>query len=489
MFLSKSLDTSKTNVRQEGARYALFILTCINLLNYADRYVPSAVKTLIQEDLHLSDAESALPTTGMVVVYAALATLFGWANDYEVVDRRVLLAIAIVFWSAATALAGLATDLTSLVLLRSLVGVGEAAYGTIAPPMLSDFYPLHERQIAFAIYYLAIPVGAALGFGIGAIVASIYSWRVAYYVCGIPGLIVAISVMRIYDPARGVNDHGTNYSLHSASSAVAPMHSRVADEEDDAAEDGAKAGESRVTAPSTRRNQTAATYAGMMAEFKEILTNSVFMFTVMGYAASAFALGGIAEWYATYLLRYTDATLSSAGLVSGAATIVGGILGNLLGCKVADYYDDKVKSSYLLIPGLFCIPAAICCIWAVNTVGSAGPAYAALFLCQIFAWTQIGPITAVSISCVPPHLRARSTGILILLQHFLGDVISPPIIGGISDATGSLATGMQCTWIAFLVCALWWCAAAFFLRPVSYSVPTAGQPPVATVTYWEILSK
>lgn len=127
--LGRSLGDEFPNVRQYGARYALNILSAINLLNFADRYVPSAVKSLIEEDLHLNDFETALPVTGMVVVYMIFAVIFGVLSDRDIVDRRYLLCGAIIFWSIATASAGLATNLVQLVALRSLVGVGEAAYG------------------------------------------------------------------------------------------------------------------------------------------------------------------------------------------------------------------------------------------------------------------------------------------------------------------------------------------------------------------------
>jgi MFS family permease len=163
-------------MRQPGSRTALLTLTAINLLNFADRYVPSAVKSLIQDDLHLSDFQTSLPSTGMVIVYTIFAIIFGMISDKHYFDRRIILCGAIICWSLATSLAGLATNLTQLVIVRSLVGIGEAAYGTIAPPMLSDFYPVNERNIMYGIYYLAVPVGGALGFIIGAGVGSTYGY-------------------------------------------------------------------------------------------------------------------------------------------------------------------------------------------------------------------------------------------------------------------------------------------------------------------------
>ena len=232
--------------RQEGARAALLALTAINLLNFADRYVASSVKELIKADLGLTDTETALPASGMVLVYMVSAVCFGLLNDREAFDRRALLAGGVAFWSLATAAAALAQDLGTLVALRSLVGVGEAAYGTIAPAYLADFYPPRERNVVFGVFYLAIPVGGALGFGVGAVVGEALGWRTAFMVggemhesstsslllapdrsvlivawgghdatsfhhawfqvCGLPGLLAAGAVLRLNDPPRGEND-------------------------------------------------------------------------------------------------------------------------------------------------------------------------------------------------------------------------------------------------------------------------------------------
>ena len=124
----RKLDDKYPNERQYGAKYALYVLTIINLLNFADRYVPSAVKQLIIDDLHLTDFQSSLPNTGMIVVYMVFAVIFSYFADKKLFDRRTILCFAVIFWSIATSLAGLSTNLVSLILLRSLVGVGKFCY-------------------------------------------------------------------------------------------------------------------------------------------------------------------------------------------------------------------------------------------------------------------------------------------------------------------------------------------------------------------------
>ena len=116
-FKGLKLNYDFPGVRQFGARKGLVILFLINLLNFADRYVPSAVKQDIIDSLHITDFQSSLPNTGMIVVYMIFAVIFGTISDKEYLDRRYILCGAIIFWSAATSLAGLSTSLLTLISL------------------------------------------------------------------------------------------------------------------------------------------------------------------------------------------------------------------------------------------------------------------------------------------------------------------------------------------------------------------------------------
>lgn len=432
-------------MRQCGASHALRVLTAINMVNFADRYVPAAVKTLFQEELHLTDVQTTFPNTGMIIVYMIFAIFFGTVHDKKLFDRRFLLCGAIIFWSAATALAGLSTNLVQLIALRSLVGVGEAAYGTIAPPMLSDFFQEHERNVVYAVYYLAIPVGAALGYGIGAVLGGAYGWREAFYGVGIPGLVIALSVLSVNDPTYGIND---------------PKLALVAGER------GA-----RKRSWEEWLAEAKVELSLWLSDCQEVMTNKPFLVALAGQVANNFGLGGLADWVSAFLIRYDGASVTSAGLIAGAATIVGGIVGNIIGAKVADYYRPKLKNAYFLVPALFTLPATVFILLVINVTNSLGAAIIFLFLGNILVWTYTGPISAISISVIPPRLRARSAGLLIFFQHILGDIISPPIIGAISDSSGSLQRGMQLTWIALgLSGTIYWCGYQFLAPLESYEL-------------------
>src|SRR5437764_3494249 len=145
---------------QRAARYALAILTLINLFNYLDRWVVAAVvESIKKSELHLTDTQLGLIGTGFIVVYAIFSPFFGTFGDR--IRRPPLIALGVAVWSVATALGGFARGFVSLFLARSTVGVGEAAYGTVSPALLADYFPVAQRGRVFAVFSAAIPIGSA----------------------------------------------------------------------------------------------------------------------------------------------------------------------------------------------------------------------------------------------------------------------------------------------------------------------------------------
>ncbi len=379
-----------------GAVYAVAILTAMNLLNYIDRYVPSAVKGLFQKELNLSDAETSYPLTAFVLVYMIASPVFGSLADR--VPRRLIIAGGVALWSLATAAAAFATGFWSFLLARAFVGVGEAAYATLAPPLISDYFAPERRNRILTMFYVAIPVGSAMGFGLGGWLGNLYGWRVAFLACGLPGVLAAVAALRIRDPGRGLRE-------------------RVS---------GADA------APEDK--DPAPTWGAALARLRG---NREFVVAVAGYTAVTFAAGGMADWLPTYLVRMRGADIGTAGTLVGAVTVIGGLGGTVVGGLLADRLRNRTKNPYLALSALSMVPAA-------------GLAAAALFMptltgsvvcigfAQFFLWFYNGPINTVIANAVPAFMRARAFSVSILCIHLFGDAISPSIIGALSDATGNL---------------------------------------------------
>src|SRR5258707_1643035 len=198
-----------------SANAGLAILAFINLFSHLDRYVVSGVvESLKHSHLGLSDTNLGSLMSGFLVVYALLAPVFGALGDRR--SRPRLIALGVACWSFATALSGFAVNFLTLFAARAAVGVGEAAYVTIAPSLLSDYFPVRQRGRVMAIFFCAIPVGSALGYVVGGLVDKHYGWRMSFFVAGVPGLLLAALCLLLRDSPRGIPDQAAGLAKAAA---------------------------------------------------------------------------------------------------------------------------------------------------------------------------------------------------------------------------------------------------------------------------------
>jgi len=411
-----------------GALFALLILTAMNMLNYVDRWVPSAVKELFKGDLNLTDAQTAWPLTAFVVVYMIASPIFGAMAETR--SRRLLIAFGVAAWSLATAAAAMANSFTTFLIARAAVGIGEAAYATLAPSVLADFYPPEKRNRVFTLFYVATPVGSALGFVLGGVLGEHFGWRAAFLAVGLPGLLVAALALLMQDPVRGAFDDKPPEP---------------------------------VSWP----------YA-----LRQLSKNRVFVFTVVGYTLVTFATGGIADWFATFLSRERGMALSQADLAIGVSAVVGGLVGTALGGWVADRLGARTRQPYLALSGLAMIPAVILTTIALFFVRAPALIVGCVLVAQLFLWAYNSPVNALLVNSVEPGLRARAFGISILCIHLFGDVLSPPLIGIVSDSTGDLEKALIMVPIAIALGGLVWLVGWRTLPEPTPAKP-APQPPAS----------
>ena len=182
----------------------LALLTALNLLNFIDRYVLAAVLPKVRDTLHLSNFVSGLMATVFLAGYFLTSPIFGVLGDR--MRRTWLITFGIVVWSIATFASGLAQGATSMLVCRALVGVGEASFTAIAPTLIDDVTPKDKKGKYLAIFYVAQPIGAALGYLLGGALEKAYGWRAAFYFAGGPGLVLALTCLLIAEPDRGVRE-------------------------------------------------------------------------------------------------------------------------------------------------------------------------------------------------------------------------------------------------------------------------------------------
>jgi predicted MFS family arabinose efflux permease len=371
-----------TQISIHYRRYALGILLTVNLLNYIDRQVLFAVFPLIKVDLDLSDTALGFLGSAFMFSYLLFAPLFGWLGDHW--NRTRLASGGLVVWSLATALAGFAPGYRTLLLARATVGVGEASFGTVSPGLVADFFPKERRGQVLSWFYVAIPVGSALGYLLGGLLGHNYGWHAAFLMVGLPGLLLAIPLALLHPPPRG--------------------------------------GDS-PSPPSTEK-----TSAGYAALFK----NRSFVCNTLAMAAMTFAMGGLAQWIPSFLYRVHSLDVAKGNTLFGATTVLAGILGTIAGGWLGDRWQKRSGKGYLLISGWGFLIGAPFVAW-VFLAPDLISCMTAIFIAEFFLFLNTGPLNTVIINVCSPTVRAMAFAVNIFFIHALGDAVSPTIIGWLSD--------------------------------------------------------
>jgi MFS transporter, Spinster family, sphingosine-1-phosphate transporter len=361
----------------------LALLTALNLLNYLDRFLVMAVSPKIREDLGLSGAQTGWVTTAFMFGYFLTSPLFGWLGDRY--PRKHLIMTGVAVWSAATVLSGRAEGFAEMIAWRVLVGVGEASYATLGPTIIDDISTPAHRSRNLSIFYVAIPVGSALGYIVGGYLQDRFDWRRAFYIAGGPGLLLALVVLLIQEPAR-------------AAAADTPQE----------------------------------------GSYAELARSRAYAFTVAGYVAQTFALGGFTAWAASFLYYVHNLDLKTADAYFGYITVATGLAGTALGGFLADRQPGADRTLvYLRVCAWSSIVAAPLALAALLMHGSTG-FLVLLGASELAIFVSVSPVNAAVLHSVRPGLRATAMAVSIFFIHLLGDLVSPPILGKISDVRGDL---------------------------------------------------
>ena len=404
--MAQAIDTHEGE--QRGAWGVLAILTSINLLNYIDRFVfPAVSESIKHSPLAPTDTQIGLGSTAMLIVYFLAAPFFGAVGDRP--QRLHWVAGGIFLWSMATALGGFARTMPELIGARSLVGIGEAAYSAIGPAILADYFSEKSRGRAFAIFFAAAPVGAALGYGIGGFVDAHWGWREAFFVTGAPGLLVGWLILRLRPPLK--------------------------------------------TAMNPRPQ------ASPLRNYALLLRDAQYRLTVLGYAAYTFAVGGIAAWIPVFVQRAHGLSSSVANNQIGVMLAITGLAGAIGGGWLGDRLLRRWREAYLWLSAVTTLLAAPLA-WIAFTTADITVYLVTLFAAELLIFTCTAPINSKLIDMVPPGLRAAAMALCIFTIHLLGDVPSPTLIGWISDRS-SIQQGVLVIPVAVVVSGVIWMLAAW----------------------------
>jgi MFS family permease len=364
---------------KKSATAALVLLTALNFLNYIDRNVLFAVQPLIQKEFHVDDAKIGFLTSAFFVCYMVAAPLIGPLADRY--SRRWIMAAGAFVWSAATLLSAVTHTYDELLLRHVIVGIGEATFVAISPAFLADLFPENIRGRVMGFFYLATPVGSALGFIVGGYLGHRYGWRAPFMICGIPGFLLGLGVLALKEPVRGASD---------------------------------------LLADSVERGS-----------IRGLLRNKAYWTITLGAAMMTFAIGGLQVWMPTFLVRMRHLQLDRANVIFGGMTVVSGTVATLLGGWLGDRLLRRTPAAYQLVSAVgmaLSIPAIIVAIYWKGTV-----MYPAIFLGEFFLLLNTAPLNAALVNSVSARIRATALAVNVFTIHLLGDAFSPTLIGYISD--------------------------------------------------------
>jgi predicted MFS family arabinose efflux permease len=284
--------------------YTLGVLFVINTLNFFDRVIGGALGEPIRREWNLSDSALGALGTAFTLLYAFVGIPLGRLSDRT--SRKTILAAAVFLWSALTAVSGITRTYWQLFITRLGVGVGEAACAPAATSLIGDLVPPQRRARAMSIFMMGLPIGIALSYLVGSFVAHAWGWRAAFFVAGLPGLLVAIAALFITEPARGMK-------------------------------------ETVVAGTRTRSG----------SPWRILLSIPTLWWLILSGALHNFNMYALGSFLSPLLMRYHGAGLRQAGLITMVVYGLSGIPGLLAGGALADRWSVKRRDGRLLL-------AAIC---------------------------------------------------------------------------------------------------------------------------------
>jgi MFS family permease len=360
-------------------------LFSIHLLDYLDRNILTSIAPQIRDNIPIDDLQWGLLASIFLVSYSVFSPVMGWLGDRY--RRNRLMAVGIGVWSLATVGTGLARDYGHLVLARSILGIGEATYGVIAPTILIDLFRKDKRSGLMSAFYLAMPIGAGLGLMLGPIIANRLGWHNAFFIVGFPGLAAAVLVLFLPEPVRGATE--------SVSVERLKEHERAG----------------------VRRE-----------EYLDLMVNSSYTYSVFGMSAYTFAIGGLLIWVPNYLFYTRQFEQERANTILAGVTFAAALTGMISGGWLSDRLARSRPGAMFVVPGLAMLASIPFVILALVSKSEA-VIYPSIFMAEALMFVNTGPCSAIIANVVLPHLRAAAFAVSTFAVHFLGDIWSPSLIG------------------------------------------------------------
>ncbi|HEY6292194.1 MAG TPA: MFS transporter [Terriglobia bacterium] len=406
----------------------LVVLTLINFVNWIDRQIVYPLFPLIKNDFHVSYTQLGWLVAAFSIVHALGSLGLGWLADLT--SRKKVISYGIAFWSAATFMSGLAGSFRSLLVCRATVGVGEAAYAPAGNAMISATFPQGVRARVQGFFDLGMFTGGALGLALGAVLAQSVGWRPAFFIVGIPGVLLALSV-------RGLPEQPQKSSTEKVS-------------------------------------------------IRELARVPAYLFVLASGWFVAFAGYTYVIWGAEFVYRYKGFSLRQAGTLLGSIIVVAGILGVTTGACVADRLAKAFVWGRALTPAIGFLVSAPFIVGAMHA--SRKLTVLGLFFAGTFFMTWYhGPVTAVIHDLTPPRAHASAIGFYYFFVNLFATTAASALVGKVADGYGLLA-GMHCAVIAQVVGGLGFLAVIWSIRRHGIAQVSGSHEPVCQIPPESLIS-
>jgi MFS family permease len=366
--------------------YVLGVLVTVYVFNFIDRQILAILAPSIKADLLLSDTQiGALSGVAFGIFYATLGIPIARLADRY--SRVNVIAISLSIWSLMTALSGLAANFWQLLAARIGVGIGEAGGSPPSHSLLADYFAPSKRATALGIYALGIPIGILFGNLAGGWIDEIFGWRYAFFVVGIPGILLAILLrVTVREPPRG-HTETTKQTLDQVPFSVV---------------------------------------------VRTMWQKKSFRHMSLGAATQAFVGYGAIAWMPMFLVRSHDMSSGEVGTALGLIIGICGGVGTFLGGYLADRFGTRNVKLYMLIPALgflISVPFGFVVFYTHNLMIALACYCLPAFLVNLYT----GPTFGMTQGLAPLAMRAAAAALLLFIINIIGLVFGPTTVGLLSD--------------------------------------------------------
>lgn len=432
------------------------------------KYVLSTTKSLIQADLDLSDVQAGVLYTMFLLAIMISSPILGYVADIAQKYKKHLAIGGLILDGCAMCACSLCFNFPLLIIPRVLSGIGDGTFSTIAPSILSDYFPPSKRNMVLTTFFSISNIGAVVGFALSGLFGDLVGWRSTCVLLGLPSLL-GLLLLVFVDPAPGATTE-PSISLYNKIELDDLEDDYTSDSDSALTEGSLGISDSDDSSVSPAPVEPVFEDLSRMGRIKKFCKELLMIFTapyvssVIGFLFNGIAISALADWGTSFFIRYYDLSITSAGTICGGVTVICAFLGTVLGGFVCEYAGKYIRRHpHLLVSGvtlvasnIFLFPGTI-----VSNIDSAVFPCVMDGIAFILCYINYGPMNAYVINCVEPELRSRAVGLTYAFRNF-GGCVAPSIIGAISDYHyGDLRSALLVAPMSNVIAGVVWILAAF----------------------------